>query len=303
MLRLASSWPLPALLAWLAVWIAHRTLVQFGLPPGPAALAAAGLGCLLALAADTRWRRIFIAAGFPLSLMVSGVLTGAAALIWLAPLLALLLLYPLASWRDAPLYPTPTGALRGIAGVAPLEPGARILDAGCGLGAGLAELQRRYPRAELVGFEWSRPLAITCRLRHRSAKVVRADIWRAAWSGYRMVYLFQRPESMARAVAKASRELAPGAWLVSLEFPATGLQPERRIEAVAGKPVWLYRAPFVATTGALPDDAAAMAAVDETPALRRPSVSMKSTTSSSTGASQRSGQAKAPASVRWLARG
>jgi hypothetical protein len=71
--------------------------------------------------------------------------------------------------------------------------------------------------------------------------VRQGDIWRADWSAYDMVYLFQRPESMPRAVAKARAELKPGAWLVSLEFEATELTAQAQLTAPGGKPVWLYR--------------------------------------------------------------
>ena len=43
-----------------------------------------------------------------------------------------------------------------------------------------------------------------------------------------MVYLFQRPESMERAFAKATHELAPGCWLVSLEFAVPGRTADAR---------------------------------------------------------------------------
>ena len=65
----------------------------------------------------------------------------------------------------------------------------------------------------------------------------------ADWSAYDMVYLFQRPESMPRAVHKAA-ELRPGAWLVSLEFEALALQPTASYTAPGGKTVWMYRAPL-----------------------------------------------------------
>ena len=119
-----------------------------------------------------------------------------------------------------------------------------MVDAGCGLGAGLRELHANYPQAELHGLEWSWPLTLACALRCRFARVRRADIWAVDWSGYDLVYLFQRPESMPRAMAKAAAELKPGAWLVSLEFEAVDFKPDARLEDVAGKPVWLYRAPF-----------------------------------------------------------
>jgi SAM-dependent methyltransferase len=161
----------------------------------------------------------------------------------------LLLLYPLNTWRDAPLFPTPQAALSGITEALHLVEGARIVDAGCGLGAGLIELRRNYPGARIEGLEWSWPLVLACRLRCRFARVHRADIWAADWSGFDLVYLFQRPESMPRAVEKARRGLRPGAWMVSLEFEALDIEPMARLESVAGKPVWLYQAPFKARRG------------------------------------------------------
>jgi len=162
-------------------------------------------------------------------------------------LLLLLLVYPLNAWRDAPLFPTPPGALQALATQAPLPAGAHILDAGCGLGHGLQALRRAYPAAQLDGLEWSWPLRGLCALRCPWARVRQGDIWRADWSSYDMVYLFQRPESMARAAAKAGAELKAGAWLVSLEFAATALQPQAQLFCPDGRPLWLYQAPFTAS--------------------------------------------------------
>lgn len=240
-------WPLPALLTWLLAWA-----VFMGLRGAQASgLLAFGAGVAVsALAArrgGTPWRRAFMALGFPLSLLASGLVAASLpAWAWLLPLALLLALYPTGSWRDAPLFPTPQQALQGLAQAAPLAPDARVVDAGCGLGAGLRELHAAYPQAELHGLEWSWPLTLLCALRCRFARVRRADIWAVDWSGCDLVYLFQRPESMPRAMAKAGAELKPGAWLVSLEFEATGFKPVARLESVAGKPVWLYRVPFKA---------------------------------------------------------
>lgn len=239
-------WPLPALLSWAAAWLVHAGLLQAGAPAVLAVLLATGLGGVLALWGGTRWRRLFIAAGFPLSLLASGAAAALPPWVWLAPLALLLLLYPLNTWRDAPLFPTPQGALDGITDRIALSPGARIVDAGCGLGAGLIELQRHFPAAKVEGLEWSWPLVLAARLRCRGATIRRVDIWAADWSAHDLVYLFQRPESMPRAAEKARRELRAGAWLVSLEFPALDLVPVARLENVPGKPVWLYRAPFKA---------------------------------------------------------
>ena len=71
----------------------------------------------------------------------------------------------------------------------------------------------------------------------------------ADWSTYDMVHLFQLPESMARAAAKARAELRPGAWLVSLDFEATQHISSASMRTPGGKMVWLYRAPLSAPPG------------------------------------------------------
>ena len=242
-------WPLPALLAWGAAWLAFAGLQRWL----PAAVALA-LGCAVGTAASllgrSWWRRGLIAAGFPLSLALTGTATGVPAWAWLVPLALLLLVYPLNAWRDAPLFPTPRGALQGLAGLAPLPAGARVLDAGCGLGDGLIALRQAYPDAQLHGLEWSWPLRALCALRCPWARVRRGDIWAADWGVYPLVYLFQRPESMARAAAKADAEMAPGAWLASLEFAVPGRVADACLHAEGAKPVWLYRVSM--PTGELP---------------------------------------------------
>jgi hypothetical protein len=232
-------WPLPAFLSWGLCWLALSLLLRAGLTVTDALAASTLLGVFLSLLGQSWWRRLFIGLGYPLSLLLMGGLSippwG-----WLLPLALLALIYPLNAWRDAPLFPTPPDALHELPSVAPLEPGAKVLDAGCGLGHGLEALRQAYPLAELHGIEWSRPLAWLCARRCPWAQVKRGDIWKANWSGYDLVYLFQRPESMPRAIAKARAELKSGAYLVSLEFEAVGLEPLAKLKGALGKPVWVY---------------------------------------------------------------
>ena len=237
-------WPLPALLAWAACWSLFIGMARVAAPLPLALALAAALGFVLALPAATRWRRIFVAAGFPLSLAASGFGAAVPAWAWLLALGALALIYPLNTWRDAPMFPTPAGALQGLARLVPLPPEARVLDAGCGLGDGLRELHREYPQTQLAGVEWSWPLRLACAWRCRFARITRGDLWASDWSQQDLVYLFQRPESMPRALDKARRELRPGAWLASLEFEAPGLRASAVLRRAGAKPVWLYRAPL-----------------------------------------------------------
>lgn len=230
-------WPLPAVLVWVAAWAVHALAVAAAVPPGPGLLLGAAAGAALALAVRAPWRRAIAAAGFPLSALALGALPSPG---WLAGLLPLALLYPLRAWRDAPFFPTPAGALAGLERLVHPAP-ARVLDAGCGLGHGLAALRRCWPAAALEGLEWSAPLALLARTRCRFARVRRGDMWAHSWAGFELVYVFQRPESMARAWAKAQAELAPGAWLASLEFPVPGVVASACLQAPGQRPLWLYR--------------------------------------------------------------
>lgn len=242
---LLTRWPLPALAAWLLCWLLYALALALAMPEWLAVAIGSVAGAGASLLAATRWRSLAVAAGFPLSLGLSGAVA-LPAWAWLLPLLLIVLVYPLRAWRDAPLFPTPAGVLQSLPLHASLADGARVLDAGCGLGHGLRALRAAYPQATLDGIEWSWPLAMLVRLRCPWARIYRGDMWRHAWSGYDLVYLFQRPESMPRAAAKAGAELRDGAWLVSLEFAVPSWRPDAVLQQGEGKPVWLYRAPFTA---------------------------------------------------------
>jgi hypothetical protein len=243
-------WPFPALAAWLCGWVLWMGLQALGL----AVLPAFGLALLGATALAHRanrgqgaWRRALAAGGFPLSVLALGAGSAWPAWVWLGAALPLLMAYPVHAWRDAPFFPTPAQALAGLAELLPLPAGTRVLDAGCGLGHGLAALRQAYPQVRLEGVEWSRPLAWLAARRCGFATVQRGDMWATPWQGLAMVYLFQRPESMARAWHKACTEMAPGSWLVSLEFAVPGQQPFARVGQPGGRPVWVYRLPEAST--------------------------------------------------------
>lgn len=234
-------WPLPALLGWALGWAAFAVLRGGPWSEGVALAVSAGVPLGLLGMVSGRTRRWIVGAGFPLSALALGVAGGLPGWTWLLPLAALLLLYPWRAWSDAPLYPTAPDALDGLRVRLALPAQARLLDAGCGLGHGLQALRREWPLARLSGIERSAPLAWIARRRVPGAAVRWGDMWAASWAGHDLVYLFQRPESMAQAWAKAQAELEPGAWLVSLEFEVPGREPELLLRAPGRRPVRAYR--------------------------------------------------------------
>jgi len=237
----AWPWPLPALLAWVLAWALWRGGMALGLAAPLAWGAALALGVALALACQGLRRRLLAAAGFPVLTLALDSLPLLPAWGWGLMALPLLALYPVGAWRDAPFFPTPKNALAGLDAVPGLTTPARVLDAGCGLGHGLQALHPLWPTAQMAGLERSRVLRWAAAWRCPWARVLGGDMWAHSWAEYDLVYVFQRPESMARAHAKAQHDMAPGSWLVSLEFAVPGVQAQTCLSGPGRRDVWLYR--------------------------------------------------------------
>lgn len=240
-------WPLPAVLVWVLAWSVLWATRAGGASPLAALLTATLVGVVGSVwGGASRWRRALIALGFPVSWgLASGVLV-VPSWVWLVLAVLVLLLYPPSTWKDAPLYPTPPDAFEGLRDAVPLHWGGHVLDVGCGLGHGLLALNRAWPDLHMHGIERSWLLAGLCRLRCPWATVERGDMWLQDWSRFDLVYIFQRPESMPRAMEKAIRELRPGAWLVSLEFALPEGTPVRAWTCPDGRTLWLYQQPQAA---------------------------------------------------------
>jgi Methyltransferase domain len=218
--RIAKLWPSSALLSWALAW---------GLAQQQGWVA----GCLFCGACGLLhrrpWRRALVALGLPLVLLAQGFTLPP--WLWLLLLGVLLLLYPWQHWRDAPLFMTPDGALDELPALLSLPAGARVLDAGCGSGAGLRAWQRAYPQLALEGVEASWPLALWTRWRCPFARVRRGDFWADDWAPFKVIYMFQRPESMSQALEKARAQMATDAWLISLDFELPDQQPRWQLQA------------------------------------------------------------------------
>jgi len=253
-------WPLPAVACWIAGFAAWWVLLVAGAGPAGAAWGGLAMSVVAAMGCRGFWRRLLAAGGFPLALLLwpgwrtaaggfppesaPGWLSLAGAvppLAWAGAALLLLVLYPLGTWRDAPWFPTPRGALAGLSQACAANPPQAVLDAGCGAGDALHGLRLQFPTAQIHGVERSLALRWLAARRCPWARVQGGDLWAGDWSRYGLIYIFQRPESMPRAYDKAMRELPEGGWLASLEFPVPGVSATHQLPGVRDRPVWLYR--------------------------------------------------------------
>lgn len=246
-----------------------------GMTPGWALLLGLLPGFALAVQAAPGWRRALVVLGLPVMVALQGGLSSVPSWAWLAAAAVLLALYPVQAWHDAPLYPTAPDALIELSSRLKLPDGARVLDAGSGLGHGLVALRRAYPRADLLGVERSLLLRVLSRLRRyvpaddvgtgrrgpvpdgapppgrRSWVAGLRGPWRVAggdfralsWAAFDLVYIFQRPETMPQAWQKACEQMRPGTWLVSLEFPVPDRSAEIQLTTPGGRWLGAYRIP------------------------------------------------------------
>jgi SAM-dependent methyltransferase len=247
------TWPLTALLVWCGTWLLYTLLDHLGLMSPWPLIFACTAGIAFSVLGSTRARQLALAAGFPLSLAFTEVST-VPFWAWFFLLIMALLIYPPRSWQDASLFPTPLNALRDVPQFAPLSPQSALLDAGCGLGDGLLALRLAYPQARYFGIEASWPLRALASIRCPWAKIWQGNIWEEPWHEYAVVYVFQRPEAMGRAVRKAQAELRPGAWLISLEFEAMELKSTATALAGPQRPVWMYQQPFEFIRGGIKNE-------------------------------------------------
>lgn len=56
-----------------------------------------------------------------------------------------------------------------------LKEGARILDLGCGTGFATVVLKEKYPKAEIVGFDFSQPMLAVCRSKLPKIELINGD--------------------------------------------------------------------------------------------------------------------------------
>ncbi|MDX5364610.1 MAG: class I SAM-dependent methyltransferase [Pseudazoarcus pumilus] len=143
-----------------------------------------------------------------------------------------------------PLYLSGRDAVEAVDTLLPDAPALRVLDIGCGTGALLTPLAGRHPQHHFTGVE-SAPLPwLIARIAargHANLSIRRGDFFTHDWSAYDVVYAFLSTHPMEQVAAKARAELAPHALLISKEFAAPGLQPERTLTLPSDATLYCYR--------------------------------------------------------------
>ena len=225
-------------------WVAVFLLARAGQTPGyEGAALLQGLFALLL----SKWRALApwwlgIQLVFPLALLQAGAL-GIAPSVWLAAFVLLLLLFWSTFRTQVPYYPSGRRVWDEVAKRLPQNRPLCAIDIGSGLGGLVLELAARRPESRFVGIELA-PLpwlvsAVRAKLSGSAARFVRGDYEQLDFAHYDVVFAYLSPAAMSALWHKASREMRPGAILLSYEFLITEKTPDLSI-VLTGRGPALY---------------------------------------------------------------
>lgn len=252
-LALTRIWRAPAVQALLLQVLAYPLtltaaylLARAGMAPGleGALLLQGGFACALA-----RLRRMApwwlgIQLVFPLALL-QGLSWQLPPLVYLGVFIFLLLVFWSTFRTQVPYYPSGPWVWNEVARLLPQARPVCAIDIGSGLGGLVLELARRRPESTFVGIELA-PLPwlvsrVRARLAGSGARFVRGDYEHLNLADYDAVFAYLSPAAMSALWQKASREMKPGAILLSYEFLITEKTPDISIVPTGrGAPLYVW---------------------------------------------------------------
>lgn len=146
--------------------------------------------------------------------------------------------------------PTTSRVARTMMALLPDELDGTIFEVGSGWGTLALRLARRYPRAQVIGYELS-PVPYLCSkllaavARAPNLAFRRADFMAVPLDPASLVVCYLYPKGMTRLKDKLAAELRPGALVLSSTFAVPGWNPvaSRRADDLYRSTVYLYRMP------------------------------------------------------------
>lgn len=151
----------------------------------------------------------------------------------------------------APFVTSPQPIVERMLQVANLKSGETLYDLGCGDGRIVVEAARGFG-AKAVGIELSEPLVRMAKQKVHSmglmdrVQIVQGDIMGVDISPAQVVALYLMTEANSQLKPKLSRELKPGARVVSLDFKIPGWKPSKVEKVEAHRhpyTIYLYEMP------------------------------------------------------------
>ncbi len=144
--------------------------------------------------------------------------------------------------KGALFVPTSRKKIKVLLKELPLARDMRVVDLGCGDGRFLRALWR-YHRIAGEGFDINWFAVLEARflnlITRTPVKIYRRDFFEVPLNDYDLVFLYLFPDLLLDLKPKLEKELRPGTWVVSCNFPLPGWSPEQVLKV--DNPIFIYR--------------------------------------------------------------
>ncbi|MCA9373650.1 50S ribosomal protein L11 methyltransferase [Candidatus Peregrinibacteria bacterium] len=148
--------------------------------------------------------------------------------------------------NGAPFVPTPMGAVEKMLKVSKIKKGDKVYDIGCGDGR-VVYLAANKHEANATGFELSPFVFIFAKIRQllwrSKAKIQFANFKHKNLSDADIIFCYLLPETLLKLEPKLSKELKPGARIISYAFPIASWEEVKKHPRDAKQniaPIWEY---------------------------------------------------------------
>lgn len=148
---------------------------------------------------------------------------------------------------EIPFYPTRPEAVRELAQLVYLKPGAKFIDLGSGDARVLIELAKRYDDVTFYGIERNPALVSLSRKRAnalnlRNVVIIQGDIFSINLSPYDTIYAYLTKEALLKLKPALESHILKGGEVFTFDFKVPGIEPYE-VHRVKGLARWhrIYR--------------------------------------------------------------
>ncbi len=113
------------------------------------------------------------------------------------------------------------------------KPHLKVVDPGCGMGALLISLAKKFPNHEFTGIELSFPVFVACKLRCwrlKNVKIIKSNLFDVPFKDFDVIVCFLYPTLMQRFSEKIKNECKKEISIFSNSFKIDGLPVVKEFE-------------------------------------------------------------------------
>ena len=145
----------------------------------------------------------------------------------------------------APFVCTSFKVIRRILEELKIEDNATIYELGCGRAGFLHACRKKYPKAKLVGIEYSFLPYLLGQIQNSFLKdkliLKKENLFKVNLKEANVIYCYLNPDMMRRLENKFRQECQTGTIIISYAFPLPNMTSEKAIEADKHEKVYFYR--------------------------------------------------------------